>query len=269
MFAKGDTTLLNQTALAIVGTRDMTQYGREVTETLTKSLASVFTIVSGMAAGVDALAHETALTNLGKTIAVMGTGFDRIYPSSNKRLFDRLIKEGLVVTEYPYGTMPQPFFFPMRNRIVSGLSEGILVCEAGEKSGSLITARLGMEQGKDVFCVPGSLFTKQNKGNHILIQDGAKLITGTEDILVEFPYLIETFKDALSPPLEPLKKSPKPVLSDDEKHLYDQLSETPKELDFLIEVTGYSIQKCLQYLTKFELEGWVVHTGTTYQVPIS
>lgn len=266
LFYRGNVKLLTQNpCLAIVGTRDVTAYGRQVTQTLTAGLQSFFTIVSGLAAGVDAIAHESTVQAGGQTVAVMGTAFDQIYPRSNQGLFDQIVKNGLVMTEYPLGTQSQKYFFPMRNRLVSGISEGVLVCEAGEKSGSLITARLTMEQGREVFCVPGSIFVKQNEGNHTLIQDGAKLVTSLEDILVSFPYLLAQFSTGQTISADAEASVSLDSLSDEERLLIEHLSQSDTELDVLASQSQFSIQKTLQLLMQLELSGHVEKTGTCYR----
>ena len=263
LYCKGDRSLLSRNrCLAVVGTRDMTAYGQEVTQLLISGLKGFFTIVSGMAAGVDSIAHKKTIDEGGQTIAVLGTSIDQCYPKSNQSLMDSVIKKGLVISEFPFDVKTQSFFFPMRNRIVSGLSEGVLVCEAGHKSGSLITARLAMEQGREVFCVPGSILIKQNKGNHALIQDGAKLVTSIEDVLVEFPNLLPEFSEGKT--VEEPEQS-FPPLSGDGEQLYRHILETEIELDQLIAKSGLSVQRTMQLLIQFELEGRVSKIGTCYR----
>jgi DNA processing protein len=170
----------------VVGARDATREGLEIAYQIAAdlSLAGVV-VVSGLARGVDAAAHTGALDAKGKTIAVLGTGIDRVYPSENKALHERIASQGLLVTEFAPGSPPDLFHFPQRNRIISGLSKAVVVVEAREKSGSLITARLAGEQGRDVMVVPGPIRSGQNRGGHALLRDGAKLVEAAVDILQE------------------------------------------------------------------------------------
>ena len=180
--------------IAIVGSRLASTYGKYTTERISRELAlRGVTVVSGMARGIDSAAHQGALTARGRTIAVLGTGLDIIYPPENKKLFAAIGENGAVVSEYPLGTPPLASNFPARNRIISGMSYGVVVVEAGEKSGSLITARLALEQGREVFAVPGTIDSAGSRGTNKLIKQGAKLIENTDDILEEIlPQLEKT-----------------------------------------------------------------------------
>ncbi|MFD2670116.1 DNA-processing protein DprA [Marinicrinis sediminis] len=190
LYMKGDSALLHGISLAIVGTRHPTAYGLQATEKLASACSRKgMTIVSGLASGIDAAAHAGGLKGIGKTIAVMGTGMDRIYPRQNQSLYQQIRQDGLVVTEVPFGTPVHPGLFPQRNRIIAGLSVGTLVVEAAEKSGSLITADYAMENARDVFAVPGSIFSKQSGGTHLLIQQGAKLVCSEADVLEEYLHI--------------------------------------------------------------------------------
>jgi DNA processing protein len=252
LYCKGDVGLLSREMLGIVGTREMSDYGKRVTEKFSTDLAPYFLIVSGMAEGVDTVAHSTVL-NLGHpSVAVVGTGLDVVYPSSNHRLFEEMCVKGLVLSEFPLGVTGQAHRFPQRNRIVSGLSRGVLVVEAGEKSGALITARLAMEENREVFVVPGSIFSSQTIGTHRLIQDGAKLVMSVEDIMSEFSMLIKVSKSGVK-----TEKKPDLVLTDDEKKIWELLSETGDDsVDFLVGASGLSVAHVLQILTLFEVRGW-------------
>ena len=186
LFAEGDCNLLHSPICAFVGSRRASDYGLRHSEWFAHELAEAgFTIASGLAKGIDGAAHKGALSATGKTIGVIGTGIDRIYPSSNKKLFDRLRQEGLVLSEFPLGAPPRSAHFPQRNRIISGISLGTVVIEATLRSGSLITARLAMEQNRDVFAVPGPIDRANAQGCHKLLQEGAKLVMSAEDIGVE------------------------------------------------------------------------------------
>ena len=170
--------------LAIVGSRNASTYGRYTTDRISRELAlRGITIVSGMARGIDSCAHRGALAAKGRTIAVLGSGLDVIYPPENKKLFDAISSNGAVISEFPLGTQPLSYNFPARNRIISGLSYGVVVVEAGEKSGSLITAKLAMEQGREVFAIPGAIDSASSRGTNSLIKQGAKLVENIDDIL--------------------------------------------------------------------------------------
>ncbi|MFK3938683.1 DNA-processing protein DprA [Alkalihalobacillus sp. NPDC078783] len=188
ILAKGDKQLLHTPKpLGVVGTRKATELGLKSIQTLFPRIVQEgFVIVSGMAKGIDRLAHIEAIKQNGKTIAVMGSGFQFIYPKENLVLYEHLVTEHLVITEYPPSTSPQKWQFPARNRIISGLSKGLLVIEAAERSGSLISADQALEQGRDVFAAPGPLFSPLSKGTNRLIQQGAKLVLTAEDIIEEY-----------------------------------------------------------------------------------
>lgn len=184
----GDRTLLGSMSVAVVGSRRASPYGINAARQLTNELtAAGLTIVSGLARGIDAAAHEAALDSRGQTIAVLGTGIDIVYPRSNGRLFRRIEQEGLILSEFAPGTPPMPENFPMRNRVIAGLCAGTIIVEATSRSGSLITARMAAEQGREVFAVPGSIFSKGTEGTHRLIQYGAKLVHDADDIFEELP----------------------------------------------------------------------------------
>lgn len=191
LYTKGYGSLSNLAAnrLAVVGPRQATAYGKAVVEFFIKQLAlkePELQIISGGAKGIDTQAHKSALQNGLTTIAVFGCGLDQNYPPENKRLFSEIQETGLIVSEYPPGTKPSQYTFPARNRIISGLSQGVILAEAPEKSGALITAELALENGREVYCVPGSIFSSNSRGVHNLIKQGAKLITNIEDILEDF-----------------------------------------------------------------------------------
>lgn len=175
-----------QNLIAVVGSRKATDYGLSMAKSLSFELASAgFTVVSGMARGVDTYAHKGALKSKGDTIAVLGCGPDVVYPPENKSLMKDIADSGAVISEYLPGTQPKPYFFPARNRIISGVSKGVVVIEAGERSGSLITVNFALEQGREVFAVPGNIDNNNSIGTNRLIKDGAKIVTGVDDILEE------------------------------------------------------------------------------------
>lgn len=189
LYVLGNNKLLNKKAVAIVGSRKATEYGKMVALQFAKDLSKKgINIISGLALGIDTYAHLGTLQyiNKGKTIAVLGSGLDKIYPSQNIGLAKKIIKSGgCIITEYPLGTKPEKLHFPQRNRIISGLAKGILVVEAGEKSGALITADFALEQGKEVFAIPGNIVNNNSIGTNNLIKQGAKLITNCEEIVEE------------------------------------------------------------------------------------
>ncbi|MFY0542800.1 DNA-processing protein DprA [Brevibacillus sp. H7] len=191
LFYRGDLALLKQPCIGVVGSRKPTAYGRAACGFLVKQLVDAgFVIVSGLAYGIDGEAHRTALRQGGGTVAVLGCGIDQVYPSSHRALYREISSSGLVLSEYPPGIPPVPGLFPERNRIVSGLSCGVLIVEAAEQSGSLITADCALEQGREVFAVPGPIFSEVSAGPHNLIKQGAKLVTSSADIVAECTHLV-------------------------------------------------------------------------------
>ena len=188
LYIRGDVSLLSGPSLGVVGSRKPTPYGRAMAQKLAADLASRgLVITSGMARGIDSAAHQGCLEAGGKTIAVLGCGIDVVYPAENKKLFSAITEKGLLVSEFPLGSFPAPQNFPIRNRIISGLSLGLIVVEAAQYSGSLITARLAMEQNREVYGVPGSITNKNSWGPHILIKQGAKLVQDWQDVVDELP----------------------------------------------------------------------------------
>jgi DNA processing protein len=248
LYCRGNVGLLNSNCFAVVGTRKITPYGKEVVQKIVPGLVKDFTIVSGMALGVDAVAHRAALDARGKTIAVLGSGIANkaLYPKENVKLAkDILLSGGLIVSEYEPETKARPEFFPHRNRIISGLSKGTLIAEADIKSGTLITARLTMEQNRDVFAVPGNIFSSRTAGPHMLIKHGAKLVTSAEDILEEYDQL----------PLE--KKCRLSTANPTEALILDILATSPCSADMLIEQTGKETSEILATLSMMELAGLI------------
>lgn len=189
LYVLGNKEILKQKAVAIVGSRDATEYGKKVAFQFSRNLSeNGINIISGLALGIDTYAHLGTLqnNNKGKTIAILGSGLDNIYPKQNVELAKTIIKNGgCIISEYPLGTKPEKLHFPQRNRIISGLSKGVLVVEASEKSGSLITADFALEQGKEVFAVPGNILINTSVGTNNLIKQGAKLVTNYEEVLEE------------------------------------------------------------------------------------
>lgn len=248
--------------ISIVGSRIASTYGRYTTERISRELAfRGITVVSGLARGIDSTAHRGALTAKGRTIAVLGSGLDIIYPPENKNLFTDITENGAVVSEYPPQTPPRACNFPARNRIISGMSYGVVVVEAGEKSGSLITARLALEQNREVFAVPGSIDATGSRGTNKLIKQGAKLIENIDDILEEIlPQCPKSKLPAMSATTG-LKQSPVPdhsCLNHVEKQLVGILSDKNRlHIDEMINLTGLSANDVASSLMMLELNGMI------------
>jgi DNA processing protein len=246
---KGTLLPADKLAVAIVGSRKPSPYGLLVAEKLAKDLAAVgITVISGMARGIDTAGHKGALAGSGRTVAVLGCGPDVIYPRENKRLMENIAENGAVISEYPLETAPEPWHFPARNRIISGLSLGTVVVEAAEKSGALITADFALEQGRDVMAVPGSIASALSRGPHRLIRQGARLVEGAGDIIDELG-LEKIF------PVPEEDSGGKVKMSAEEEALYGLLSLEPVHLDDLIERTGLSPQKAMAALMYLEIKG--------------
>ena len=265
-------------SIAIVGSRHASTYGKYTTDRISRELAlRGATIVSGMARGIDSCAHRGALAANGRTIAVLGSGLDVIYPPENKKLFEAIVEQGAVISEYPPGTQPLPFHFPARNRIISGISYGVLVVEAGEKSGSLITAKLAMEQGREVFAIPGPIDSASSRGTNSLIKQGAKLIDSVDDILEEIlPQLERTAREPVSPgrkALETESGPEKPVndgkirpaapekdegnLSLADRKILEAIAGGKTHADDIIAQTGFPPAEVMSALIVLELNGRV------------
>ena len=243
-------------ALAVVGTRKFTHYGEQVAAKIVEGLVrNNITVVSGLALGIDAIAHQTALNNRGRTIAVLGTGLDKksLYPTANRYLAQKIVENGgAVLTEFPLGTPPLRHNFPQRNRIISGLTLGTLVIEAGEKSGALITARAALDQNREVFAVPGNIYSPVSVGPNRLIKQGAKPIASAEEILealdlVKITNYIENKK--IIPP------------TGEEAAIIVHLSQEPRHVDELIRLTGITAPSLSGTLTLMEMKGLVKNIG--------
>jgi len=243
--------------IAVVGSRNATSYGISITKRLCEELAALdFTIVSGMAVGIDTAAHTGALIGKGKTIAVLGSGLERVYPHKNLKLFHKIAEKGAVISEFPLLEEPEPHNFPIRNRIISGISLGTVIVEATRKSGSLITARLAAEQGREVFAVPGNINSFKSIGTHSLIKQGAKLVENTQDILEELSHLITT--DILNNKVNHKDKTDKPLsLPLEEKVVFEALGPYPVHIDDLVQTTSMEPGKLSGILLKLELKGIV------------
>lgn len=250
----------DQYALAIVGARKGSHPGRAFTRQLSGDLAALgFTIVSGLARGIDADAHEGALASAGRTFAVLGCGIDRTYPPEHLKLRERIEQHGAVLSEFSMGTSPQSYHFPQRNRVISGLSLGVVVTEATSKSGSLITARMALEQNREVFAVPGNVTHPLSQGPHRLIQQGAKLVEKPWDIVEEIlPMLEPSFCDQLQAQQHggPNKLSTIP-LGPEEQGLFDRIALEPVSLDELITQGSYSSSEMMSILLSLEIKGLI------------
>lgn len=254
VYVHGSLEEIDRWAVAVVGTRRLTSYGRQVTQELVTGLVlNGVTIVSGLARGVDAIAHKTALEHGGRTIAVLGSGPDCIYPPENRSLARQIVNgHGAIITEYGLGVQPEARNFPPRNRIISGLSLGVIVVEAGERSGAGITARFALEQGRDVFAVPGNINSPASIGTNRLIQQGAKLVTGVDDVLEELNLAMVLEHSAVQLALPE---------TEDESALFAYLSAQPVHVDDLSLATGLSSSVVSSTLTLMELKGMVRQVG--------
>ncbi len=252
LYVKGEFLADDDRAVAIVGSRSASEYGCRVARDLSHGLASLgFTVVSGMARGIDGTAHETALEAGGRTIAVLGSGVDRAYPPEHGELYRRISGNGAVVSELPIGARPMAFNFPARNRLISGLSLGVVVVEATEKSGSLITASLALEQGREVFAVPGEAGASRSRGTHRLIRQGAKLVENVKDIVEEIAPQLATGAGAADQPPRQLP----PNASAAARKIFALLQERALQIDEVIENSGLSASKVLEVLLELELQG--------------
>ncbi len=247
---------LSATAIALVGSRKPTPYGRQTCQKLSAQLARKgAVIVSGMALGIDTAAHEGALSvDGGKTIAVMGSGLAQIYPSQNQRLFERIIQNGAVISEFALYARPEAHHFPQRNRVISGLSVGTVVVEAAVRSGSLITARLAAEQNREVFAVPGSIDSFESAGTHQLIQQGAKLVTSADDIF-------EEFGEPSTPRMETPSVQTTPSLTEEQTQIYRFLTPYPAHIDEIVKQSGLAAGTVSGTLLQLELMGVVLQSS--------
>ncbi|MSQ24130.1 MAG: DNA-protecting protein DprA [Chloroflexi bacterium] len=258
LYVRGELGTADALALAIVGTRGASTYGRMAAEQLAIELARAgVTIVSGLALGVDTAAHRGALQGGGRTIAVLASGLDRIYPSQNAGLADEISRNGALVTEFPLGIKPDAVNFPRRNRIISGLTRGTLVVEAGERSGALITAAFAAEQGREVLAVPGSIFSSKSKGTNALIRDGATPVTSADDVLAE-----------LRPNHQPRQLSIADIvpLDETERVLVNVLKGDPVHIDEIAREAALPMSLVSAALAMMELKGIVRQLGGMHYV---
>ncbi len=249
LYVRGALSNTDEWAVAVVGTRAPTSYGREATRRIVTDLAaSGTTVVSGLAVGIDTVAHTAALESDGRTLAVLGCGVDVRYPERNQRLAAQIIERGALISEYPLGTQPAAINFPPRNRIISGLTLGTLVMEAGEKSGALITVDFALEQGRDVFAVPGSIFSARSGGTNRLIRNGAGLVTCGQDILENLNLMTASVQQEIAAaiPEDPMEAA-----------LLAQLSAEPQHADFLSRTSGMPAAMVASTLAMLELKGYI------------
>ena len=243
--------------IAVVGSRNATEYGISTTRRLCKNLALLnMTIVSGMAIGIDSAAHQGALTAKGNTIAVLGSGLEIIYPAENRKLFHMIAENGAVISEFSLLTEPEPHNFPIRNRIISGISLGTVVVEATKRSGSLITARLAAEQNREVFAIPGSIHSFKSTGTHTLIKQGAKLVEHAQDIMEELSHVIDTPHEEGRMGSQAMEKLPR--LSSEESIVFEALGAYPVHIDDLARKLSMKSGKLSSILLQLELKG-IVH----------
>ncbi len=290
LYIRGELTPEDSLSLSIVGSRDAKDYGRKVSYRLSYQLAQRgLTIVSGLARGIDTSAHRGALEAGGRTIAVMGSGLSFIYPATNSDLAEKITESGALISEFPMGIQPKPRNFPRRNRIISGLTLGTVVVEASNRSGALITARLAGEQGREVFAVPGEIFSELSTGTHKLINNGAKLINTVDDLLNELPpYALNRLQadvptsqtpgaeteSSQEQPTEksdpkpaaaqspakgqhPIQSAPPPGLTQDERTVFDAIEAPSSHIDTIVRTTQLSIGQVSSVLLMLELKGIV------------
>ncbi len=248
LYMKGDYDPDDRYGIAVVGSRKYTYYGEAVAQKISIELSSAgFTIISGMARGIDSLAHKGALTSGGRTIAVLGSGLDIYYPPENKGLMEKIICSGCVISEFPPGTMPNRENFPRRNRLISGLSLGVLVVEATNESGSLITANYALEQNKEVFAIPGNITSSNSEGTNRLIKQGAKIVLDSEDIIEELAPVLRGFIKS--------RNKKKIDMTEEESRLCSILTREPMHIDLIARETGLPVYRILDLLLSLELKG--------------
>ena len=259
LYVKGELIKEDSLAVGIVGSRKASDYGLKAAQRIASRLAELgITIVSGMALGIDSAAHKGALMSKGRTIAVFGCGLKYVYPMTNYNLSKEILKSGALISEYPFDTEAYPAQFPARNRIISGMSLGVIVVEAGEKSGSLITADFALEQGREVFAVPGNISSPNSKGTNTLIKSGAKLVSNIEDIIEELNLnIIYSEKSNIN-------NNVKLDISNEEGSVLAFLKEKGGSKDEIAAVTGLQPGKTMAALTKLEIKGLVQQIGGIY-----
>ncbi|WP_019602458.1 DNA-processing protein DprA [Teredinibacter turnerae] len=267
LYVAGDARLLSFPQIAVVGSRNPTPSGRGSAFDFSRELAaSGFVVTSGLALGVDSAAHQGALAAQGKTIAVLGTGIDQVYPQRNKQMADQIVQTGgALVSEFPLGTTALPANFPQRNRVISGLSYGVLVVEAAPRSGSLITARYAIQQNREIFAIPGSIHNPLAKGCHQLIREGAKLVEDAKDIVDELQHFLRLQWQQLD--LDKVADEPQQseiVATEEESIILEQLGYESTPIDEIAERTELPVGDVMACLLTLELKGLVANVGTGY-----
>ncbi len=253
LYMRGKIIPEDEFSIAMVGSRQASFYGLSCAERFSAKLSQLgLTIVSGLALGIDTHSHLGALKVKGRTIAVMGSGFNYIYPYRNKKILERIANNGAVISEFSCDTKPWPTNFPRRNRIISGLVKGVLIVEAARNSGALITADFALEQGREVFCLPGKIDSQTSFGTHALIKQGAKLVSNIEDILEEL-----NIKVAVQPDINNKQVRIKPKLSEEEKLLYNLISNEPLALDSILERSKLNLPLVMHSLLNLEIKGFI------------
>src|SRR5712692_4134121 len=260
LYVRGDPQVLNLPSIAIVGTRRPTLYGTQMAERLGRDLAvRGLVIVSGMARGIDAIGHQGAMAANGRAVGVLGTGIDVCYPKENKKLYEKVLERGAIISEFPLKTHPAPENFPVRNRVVAGMPLGVVVVEGAQYSGSLITARLAMEFGREVFGVPGNVTQPASFAPNLLIKQGAKLVAGAEDVIEELPTPVRAaLVQAEQPEAEQRNLMVAASLNSLEKKVFELLSaEEPRHIDDIVESSGLNSSQVLATLFDLEMKGIV------------
>jgi DNA processing protein len=260
LYVRGDAQILNQPSIGMVGTRRPTLYGTQMAERLGRELAARgLIVVSGMARGIDAISHQGVMAVNGRAVGVLGTGIDVCYPKENRKLYEKVLERGAIISEFPLGTHPAPENFPVRNRIVAGMPLGVVVVEGAQYSGSLITARLAMEFGREVFAVPGNVTQPVSFAPNLLIKQGAKLVTNGEDVIEELPTPVRAVLVRVeAPEAEQRNLLAAASLNSSEKKIYDLLSvDDPKHIDDIVENSGLNSSEVLATLFDLEMKGIV------------
>ncbi|RAP34101.1 DNA-protecting protein DprA [Candidatus Marinamargulisbacteria bacterium SCGC AG-410-N11] len=253
-FYKGNIELANFKQLSVVGPRKPSDYAIQATQHIIVPILEHFIITSGLASGIDSCAHQTSIDYGFPTIAVIGTGLLHYYPSCNMSLQNKIADSGLLISEFPPNCKSLPFHFPFRNRIVAGLATGVLISEASKKSGSLITANLALDYYREVYAIPGNIFNSNTEGSHRLLKDGAKMVTSAHDILEDFPDLQKVNPTS---PNSIIKNNLSTNLTSTEEAFLSIFSDQPISLDSICNESNLSIQEILQFLSLFELKGYL------------
>jgi len=255
LYWKGVLEKVEEISVAIVGSRKASVYGLNTAERFSGELSDLgVTVVSGMARGVDTAAHKGALGKQGLTAAVLGSGLANIYPRENTKLFHKIVATGAVISEFPMQTDPIAYNFPRRNRIISGMSLGVIVIEAFERSGALVTSRLALEQGREVFALPGNINNPASQGTNKLIKEGARLITSLQDVLEELKPQMDSYLDMETNKIKPAISTPPPDLSGEEAKIFDLLGEDPLHIDVLAHQCAMNVSELSSVVLGLELK---------------